>query len=286
MYVYLRIFISIMVYFTIIFLPIETTSDQSGLPTQPPPILEDTYFLEVVPVYNIEIADDLEVKDQRLVYKVEQQVWYYGKGDNRQVALTFDDGPDNYFTYQILDILQEYDIKATFFVIGSNVERFPEVIRRIAHDGHVIGNHSWSHKDFTKISPNSMGAEIVKTDEALNSIIGKKHTNIFRPPYGSYNKEVLETVHSLNYNCIYWSVDTKDWANTPITSMIKTVSSQITPGGIILMHCSGSNGAMRNVVKALPEIIETIKDLGYEFGTIPDVLEFNQQVNHQNLREL
>ncbi|KUO49877.1 MAG: hypothetical protein APF76_01140 [Desulfitibacter sp. BRH_c19] len=278
--VYLRFILAIIACLFIIFIPVTTTSDQSGFPIEPSYTIEDIYSPEVVHLEDLQM--DLGAKEAN--YKVEQQVWYSGNEEKRQVALTFDDGPDNYYTLQILDILQEHDIKATFFVIGSNVERFPEVVERIANEGHIIGNHSWSHKDFAKLSSNSMLEELVNTEEILYSIVGNKHTNIFRPPYGSYSSEVLEVIHSRNYNFVYWSVDTRDWANTPISIMVKTVSSQITPGGIILMHSSGSNQAMKNTVTALPEIIKTIKDLEYEFVTIPEVLGFKKQDNYHNLR--
>lgn len=199
-------------------------------------------------------------------------VFYYKSvlktNSSKQVALTFDDGPDNNYTLQILDILKKYKIKATFFLIGARAKAHPDVVKKIINEGHVIGNHTWNHPDLLRLSKNDVLTEVSMADEELFKIAGY-HSTLFRPPYGNTNSHLNKILISKGYNIILWSVDTRDWAGTSVYGIMKDVRNEIRPGGIILQHC---NGNLSNTVKALPQIITYLKDKGYSFVTIPELL--------------
>lgn len=203
---------------------------------------------------------------------IESKIHYSGDNNKKLVALTFDDGPESKYTPQILDILDQYNIKATFFVIGENAERYPEALRSIHERGHEIGNHTWSHKYLPKLSKDAMEKEITMTGDVITEIVGE-YAPVFRPPYGALKKQGLELANSLGYNVVNWSVDTKDWAGTSGEQMMKYVKAQLTPGGIILMHNGGNPKSIKNTVDILPTLIEWIKEQGYEIGTVSEVLD-------------
>ncbi|HZX21279.1 MAG TPA: polysaccharide deacetylase family protein [Clostridia bacterium] len=197
---------------------------------------------------------------------------YSGNGAQKLVALTFDDGPESELTPQILDILDDYDIKATFFVIGQSAARYTDVLKDINDRGHEIGNHSWSHKYLPKISKSSKESEILKTEQLLIDVLGD-HTSIFRPPYGAVKAQDKQLIDSLGYKIVNWSVDTRDWAGTSGEQMMKYVKQQLKPGGIILMHNSGNTKTVKNMMNILPTMIDWIREQGYEFVTVTEILD-------------
>jgi polysaccharide deacetylase family sporulation protein PdaB len=205
------------------------------------------------------------------MYIVENKIFYSGNKQKKQVALTFDDGPSKYYTDKVLDILKEYNVKATFFLIGSNVQKYPEVVKRIAEEGHQIGNHSWAHRNFKKLTNDEMRQELDMTEQVIDSA-GGKMTNLFRPPYGS-NPDDLKVINAYGYNVVNWSVDTKDWSGISQPRIMSNVESRLGPGSIILMHSSGRRIAMENMLATLPRIIVLAREKGYEFATVSEVLE-------------
>ncbi len=215
--------------------------------------------------------DSLETESEKKEYEnsIVEEVHYFAENDKKQVALTFDDGPESKYTAQILEILNEYDIKATFFVIGQEAEKHPEVLKQIHEEGHEIGNHTWNHKYLPKISEEEVDKEVLNTEKIIKDIIGEIDY-VFRPPYGAIKKRELKHINSLGYNVVNWSVDTKDWAGTSKEEMMGYLKKQITPGGIILMHNKSNS---KNTVEFLPEAIEWIIEQGYEFGTASEVLD-------------
>jgi polysaccharide deacetylase family sporulation protein PdaB len=201
-----------------------------------------------------------------------KQLHYSGSVQGKQVALTFDDGPDNYYTLQILDILKKENVKATFFIVGERAKAHPDVVKRIVNDGHAIGNHSWDHPDFPKINSEQATKEVTKTQEELESIVGFR-PSLFRPPYGSLNDSDIQTITGMGLNIIDWSVDTRDWAGTPTPKIMEYVRKELKPGGIILEHCAGGrNENLSNTVSALEQIIPLLKKEGYNFVTVPTLL--------------
>jgi peptidoglycan/xylan/chitin deacetylase (PgdA/CDA1 family) len=235
--------------------------------------------LEVEPLpSNGEQITGIQEKNRRPVdYIVKNHVYYKGSGEENKIALTFDDGPDPYYTGKVLDFLKEHQVKATFFLVGAHVEKYPDIVARIAKEGHEIGNHSWGHKKFTWLPASEIQRELEKTGSLIESITGY-HLNIFRPPFGTMNKITLERVNAAGYNVVNWSVDTKDWNGTAVSKILYYVKMQLKPGGIILMHSSGKKQAMENMLASLPEIVGLAKEKGYEFVTVPEVLGLEEKV--------
>lgn len=206
--------------------------------------------------------------------EVPNVVFYKGPGNKKQAALTFDDGPDIYYTTKILDILSQNKVKATFFIVGQRAQKHPEMVKRIIQEGHAIGNHTWDHPDLNRLNPLQIRTEVAQTDNILYSITGH-HTNIFRPPYGIAHHRIINELAGMGYKVIDWSVDTRDWAGTPPDKIMAYVKKEIKPGGIILEHCAGGKKEkLDNTVKALPQIISYLKGQGYTFVTVPQLLGF------------
>jgi peptidoglycan/xylan/chitin deacetylase (PgdA/CDA1 family) len=214
----------------------------------------------------------LQKENNNKVVKLTSKSVFNGSKEKKQVALTFDDGPDAHFTLEILDILKENDVSATFFVLGCNAEKYPKVLKRIKDEEHDIGNHSWSHKSFKKLSEEQIKNEIKETEKIIESV-NESYLPLFRLPYGASNEKVGKMIHSLGYYDVRWSVDTEDWSGITPSEIMKRVEKQLYPGGIILMHCSGRRQSIENSVKTLPEIIKYVKGKGYEFVTISQLLE-------------
>lgn len=249
-------------------------------PTHPP--------LKINPTTNIPVADaDTNVPDimggQELKTRTGDHaselaniVFHHGPTNKKVVALTFDDGPDVNYTTKILDILKQNGIKATFFIVGNRAKAHPEMVKRIADEGHVIGNHTWDHPDIKKITTEQLKNELQRIDQLLNSIVNY-YPHLFRPPYGFANANDIKELGSLGYKIIDWSVDTKDWAGTPPDKIMEYVHNELSPGGIVLEHCAGGrDDKLDNTVEALPRIISYLKEQGYSFVTIPELLSIRK----------
>lgn len=180
---------------------------------------------------------------------------------NKTIALTFDDGPGPY-TEKLLDILDKYDAKATFFLIGSKVSGQASVVRSIQARGHQLGNHSWSHPELPKLSVDQIASEIDRTNEAIRQATGVK-PSILRPPYGAVNGVVLEQLRLRNMSSILWSVDTRDWADRNSQIVCSRAVAGARPGAVILMH-----DIHQTSVNAVPCILSSLKQQGYSFVTI------------------
>ena len=192
--------------------------------------------------------------------------------ETRYVALTFDDGPDAKYTPQVLDILKEHNVPATFFVVGLQVDKFPDMLNRIVDEGHIIGNHSQGHKDLTKLTKAQVQAELQSVSDKIQQAVGYV-TPIFRAPFGARNKEVLAAAEEIGHTHVAWSVDTRDWAGTDSNAILDILKEQITPNGIVLMHSFGGKGGnLDNTIEALPHIIAYLKEHFYTFVTVPELL--------------
>ncbi len=185
------------------------------------------------------------------------------KEKRRAVALTFDDGPHGEYTPQILDILEEQQVSATFFLLGQNVPKHPNIVKEIQKRNHEIGSHTHIHQELTKASRKELEKDIKESDEAIEKVTGEKPKYV-RPPYGAANKAVAEVV---NRPLIEWSVDTQDWVSKDKHNIIKQVKQGVYPGSIILVH-----DIHPATIDALPEIITFLKDQNYEIVTISDLL--------------
>jgi peptidoglycan/xylan/chitin deacetylase (PgdA/CDA1 family) len=191
----------------------------------------------------------------------------------KSVALTFDDGPDNLFSPVILEILAQYAVKATFFLNGNCVHDNPDITERIANEGHILANHTYNHPDLTTIPPEQIRVEIKTTQDEIQQITGLK-TALFRPPYGALNNESIEVILSMGYKIILWNVDSLDWTGITGPAITARVVANTVPGSIILMHnaCGGSIQAGTGTSQSLPYIIEILRAEGYNFTTIPALL--------------
>jgi peptidoglycan-N-acetylglucosamine deacetylase len=184
----------------------------------------------------------------------------------KKVAISFDAAWGAEKTPQILDLMKKYNIKTTFFLVGFWVDKHPDMVKRIVAEGHEIGNHSSTHPDFRKIPKEKMIEELKITNDKIKALIGKD-TTLFRPPFGEYNNNVIETSNSEGYQVIKWSVDSLDWKDLSPGQMYKRVAEDIEPGDIVLFHNNG-----KYTVEALPDIIEKIQKDGFKIVPISEVL--------------
>lgn len=189
-------------------------------------------------------------------------VYHKHENGERKIALTFDDGPHPILTPLILDILKQYNVKATFFVIGENVRNYPDVVERIVNEGHEIGNHTYTHD---KIDP----SEIEACENAILELTDQR-PKIFRPPEGFINKGIKAFSASLGYDIILWDIDTRDWAHTPPDRIYKTVLDNLKTGSIILMHdyINHNSPTPKALALLLPEILK--KD--YRFVVVSELI--------------
>lgn len=196
-------------------------------------------------------------------------------GDTEKViALTFDDGPDGKETLQILDILDRYKIKATFFIIGQNLQKYPYVARRIVRLGHAIGNHTWSHA-YQTMSRETAAQEIEETAALIEQITGVRSV-LFRPPLGRLDNGLASYAKEHNYILVLWSVNSEDAVGYPgIRTIAQNVIDRAYSGGIILLHDSPWWFRWKTVA-ALPTIIERLQAQGYRFVTLPELLALSQ----------
>lgn len=192
----------------------------------------------------------------------------HGHRDVPRVALTFDDGPDPVHTRQVLEILDRYGARATFFCVGHHVSALPDEVRRIVAAGHELGNHSWSHPFLPDLTAGQLREQIDRTGEAVARVTGEFPTR-FRPPYGGLTPEVLATLAEHPTVLTLWDVDSRDWARPGAESIAATVLESAGPGSVVLMH-EGA-GERSQTVRALPSIIEGLLERGLELVPVRDL---------------
>ena len=193
---------------------------------------------------------------------------YCVQTDKPQIALTFDAAWGNEDTKQILSILEKHQVSATFFMTGGWVSSYPQDVTAIFEAGHDLGNHSENHKNMSKLSTDEMTQELSAVHERVKELTGQE-MHLFRPPYGDYSNEVIQTAASLGYYTIQWDVDSLDWKDYGVDSIIDTVTNHkhLGNGSIILCH----NGA-KYTADALDTLIQTLKKQGYEFVKVSDLI--------------
>lgn len=198
---------------------------------------------------------------------------YDVKTDKKIVALTFDISWGNSTPMPVINILKENNIKCTFFLSGPWVKQYPEIPRRIKEDGHEIASHGYRHINLSNLSKTEIKEEIMKAHKNIKEETGMDAC-LIRTPNGDYNNQVIEAVHESNYEAIQWSVDSLDWMNPGINTIIERVSKKTHPGAIILMHASDT---CKQTSEALPTVIKNLKEQGYEFVTVSELLELNEK---------
>jgi peptidoglycan-N-acetylglucosamine deacetylase len=206
------------------------------------------------------------------------KVLYRGNTDSRKVALTFDDGPDERYTPQILKILREHDVKATFFLVGERAAKYQNIVRLIAQDGHEIGSHSYRHRHAFLRTPVGAFCDITRAKRELEQMTGKP-LHYYRSPWGAMNWAVAYTCKRLKLRLVLWSVRAIDWKPGYYPDdVVYRVVHAAHPGAIVLCHdAGGAEGAPKNTIAALPEIIKQLRSLGFTFSTVGE-LDFAREM--------
>ncbi len=197
----------------------------------------------------------------------ERQIPIYCVDQKEKIcALSFDAAWGNEQTETLLDILDEYEVKSTFFLVRQWVDKYPDSVNEIAERGHDIGNHSATHPHMNSLTKEQQTEEILSCNEAVKALTGHSPT-LFRAPYGEYNNSLVNCVREQDMYCVQWNIDSLDWKNPTPDEMVKRIEEKLTEGSIILMH----NGA-ENTPEALPKIIEMIKAKGYRIVPVSEIL--------------
>jgi peptidoglycan/xylan/chitin deacetylase (PgdA/CDA1 family) len=183
----------------------------------------------------------------------------------KYVVLTFDDGPDPAYTPQILSILAKYNAKATFFEVGRNVAKHPELSKRIHAAGHSVENHTWDHADLRKLGAAAFRQEVASTDEVIRAATGGTPACL-RPPYGGVNPTVTQRAKALGKDLVVWTIDSRDWTRPGAPAIVQRVLKNVHNGSVILMHDGGGNRTQ--TMAALPTILKSLKAQGYGFRTL------------------
>ena len=181
----------------------------------------------------------------------------------KKVAITFDDGPNSLYTEKLLDGLKERNVKATFFLIGKEVKEYPDIVKRMYEDGHLIGNHTYEHVNLCEVDTKQVKWQVEQTNDLIYEVTGERPVYI-RPPYGCWNKQMEEETGMLE---ILWSVDPRDWECNDTDVLISRVLKQVDDEGIILFH----DGSQSSVDAALT-VIDILQERGYEFVLASEVL--------------
>ncbi len=181
----------------------------------------------------------------------------------KKIAITFDDGPHPYYTEQLLDGLQERGAKASFFVMGKQAEAYPELVLRMQAEGHLIGNHTYSHMQLGKRNRESFKSELIRTNELLLKITGEEPQYV-RPPYGSWDKSFESELMMIP---VLWTIDPMDWCSSDVNGIVQKVTKKAEENAVILMH-----DEYKSSVTAALEIVDTLQKQGYEFVTVDEIL--------------
>lgn len=210
----------------------------------------------------------------RSYYEETGQVVWDVNTQEKVIALTFDDGPHPKYTAEVLDLLAKYKAKATFFIIGKNAEKYPELVQQTYKAGHELANHTYTHPYNASVM--ELQEEIQQTNDMIYSITGFMPT-LFRPVGGAYNDQMINAVADDGYKVVMWSwhQDTQDWKKPGVDSIVTKVLKGTQPGDVILFHDGGGN--REQTVKALEEILQELQKKGYTFVTVSELIDGKQK---------
>lgn len=224
---------------------------------------KDSLFRKIMPIIGYSEKFNKKTEQAQLrkdVYALAKaypdQLYINGQTDSLKVSLTFDDGPGPKTTSEILEILNHYDVSATFFCIGNRIKKYPKLAAQIHNEGHCILNHSYTHAKFTEIDSLEITAELQKTNSVIKQVTGSE-PHWVRPPYGAIDSFIFQTVMAEDMGVIYWSADTYDWLETG-EFVLNMMRDSIRNDEIILLH------ERPQTVKILPELIEILQQQGYK----------------------
>jgi peptidoglycan-N-acetylglucosamine deacetylase len=242
------------------------------------------FFTITVMCLNLPISTANANMFKRFKFEKTGQVFWEVKTKKKLVALTFDDGPDPVYTPQILDALAKYKAKATFFVIGAEAERYPQIIQRQTKEGHELANHTYHHNFRDHFNPEKLKDELDKTSKVIQDLTGQS-PSLYRPHSGYYNEKIVNTAINNGYRVILWSwhQDTKDWKRPGVGKITNNVVSDSKPGDIVIFHDAG--GDRTQTIKAVENILEILDKKGYKFVTVSELLQQNDNIftNPQNI---
>lgn len=200
--------------------------------------------------------------------------YYADHSGGKNIYLTFDNGYEQGYTEEVLDVLKKESVPATFFVTGHYVKSEPDLVKRMAADGHIIGNHSYHHPDFTILSKSAMKKELETLEQAVAKVSEQKDLKYLRPPKGTFNEQSLKWSNELGYIHIFWSLAFADWNVNEQKGgdyAYEQIMKQVHPGAIILLHTVSSDNAA-----ALSKLIKELKKQGYHFKSLDDLVMRNK----------
>ncbi len=219
-------------------------------------------LLGLCAAYTLSLGDNATAvvagKRELPIYSVER--------DDKVLAISFDASWGADKTISILDILDEHDVKTTFFLVGGWVDKYPDMVKEIVARGHEIGNHSDTHPHMSQLSESAIKDELRIMSDKVEKLTGVRPT-LFRPPYGDYNNRVIEVARAEGYECVQWSIDSLDWKDRGTEDIIKQCTYRVDDGDIVLFH-NDSN----DIVNALPTVIKHYQGLGYTIIPVSELL--------------
>jgi polysaccharide deacetylase family sporulation protein PdaB len=185
----------------------------------------------------------------------------------KKIAISFDAAWGAEYTSKIMDILEERDIKTTFFLVGFWVDKYPERVREIAERGHEVANHSTTHPEMSKLNQEQIIKEIITTQKKIEDLAGNRAVRLLRPPFGDYNDLLIQTCKELDFHVIQWDVDSLDWKEMGVDHMFNRVTEKVGNGSIVLFH----NNA-KYITDALPLILDYLLDKGYAIVPVSELI--------------
>ena len=230
---------------------------------------------------NLSYAAAIEHLGQLLIKRV---VWRSHTGE-KKIALTFDDGPHPVYTPQILEVLKNYDVPATFFIIGKHLSNHQDIGRRITESNHEIANHTYSHRLLLKLSNEEISEEIQRTHELLSRLNGQK-PKFLRPPMGLFSKRVLNVIDNAGYRTVVGDVYPRDPHRPGTKKLVKRILERTHAGSIIILHDGGNTEVVDRgqTVQALDEVIPLLKQIGYQFVTLSEMFHLSDN-SHVPIKE-
>lgn len=213
------------------------------------------------------------VKKDRFYYENKGEVYWEVRTDQKMIALTFDDGPDPQQTIEILEILKQYDVKATFFAVGEKIAKYPEIAKKIVTEGHELGNHTYHHRMFRlPANADTVRAEMDQTEQEIVRATGR-HSSLFRPPGGIYDETIVNVSKEMGLTPIMWSwhQDTHDWSRPGVRKIVNKVLKNARSGDIVLFHDYVSGGSQTTT--ALKEILPELQRQGYRMVTVSELIK-------------
>lgn len=212
---------------------------------------------------------------------VRKKTFYRAHVHEKVVAITFDDGPSEDWTPRILIELEKANAKATFFMIGEHVEKYPDIARKVTDEGHDVGVHTYSHKVVMFSDLERLKSDIFHTADIIKSVTGK-NTKLFRPPKAWLSKKEKRFIGDMGFTVVLWSINTKDWVRFDDQFLRKYILKHVRPGDIILFHDSGGvfkpeGGDRKETVRTIFRLVEQLREMGYKPVTVTELLRIQEE---------